>query len=68
MDTRTDRTEKFGLRVARALHDMIERSALPGTGVTSDQFWSGLSTLIHDKGPKNKALLSRRAECVGDRK
>ncbi|GAA4413550.1 malate synthase G [Quisquiliibacterium transsilvanicum] len=58
----TDRIEKFGLQVARSLHDMIENEALPGTGVSSDQFWQGLSALVHEKGPKNRALLARREE------
>jgi malate synthase len=56
----TRRIEKYGLRVAASLHDMIEREALPGTGVASDRFWQGLSALVHDKGPKNRALLARR--------
>ena len=38
----TDRIDKFGLQVARPLHDMIEREALPLTGVASDTFWQGL--------------------------
>jgi len=58
----TERIEKFGLQVARDLHDMIETEALPGTGVGSDQFWKGLSELVHEKGPKNRALLARRDE------
>ena len=58
----TQRIEKFGLQVARSLHDMIEKEALPGTGVTSDRFWKGLSDLVHSKGPKNRALLARREE------
>ncbi len=58
----TERIEKFGLQVARGLYDMIEAEALPGTGVSPDRFWKGLSELIHDKGPKNRALLARRDE------
>jgi malate synthase len=58
----SERIEKFGLKVARSLYDMIENEALPGTGVGSDQFWQGLSTLVHEKGPKNRALLARRDE------
>ena len=46
--------------MARPLHDLIEQQALPGTGVTSEQFWRGLSALIHEEGPRNKALLARR--------
>ncbi|MFA7665773.1 MAG: malate synthase G [Burkholderiaceae bacterium] len=56
----TDRIDKFGLQVARPLYDMIENEALPGTGVASDQFWKGLSALVHDLGPRNCALLARR--------
>jgi len=58
----TDRIEKFGLQVARPLHDMIENEALPNTGVASEQFWKGLSDLVHGKGPKNRALLAKRDE------
>jgi malate synthase len=58
----TQRIEKFGLQVARSLHDMIEKEALPGTGVDSDRFWKGLSDLVHEQGPKNRALLARRDE------
>ncbi|MEN9315069.1 MAG: Malate synthase [Pseudomonadota bacterium] len=56
----SDRIEKFGLKVAPSLLRMIEDEALPGTGVSSDQFWKGLSDLIHEKGPKNRALLAKR--------
>ena len=58
----TERIEKFGLQVARSLHDMIETEALPGTGVGSEQFWKGLSEVVHQLGPKNRALLARRDE------
>ena len=47
------RIDKFGLKVARPLHDMIENEALPLTGVASDTFWKGLADLVHDFGPKN---------------
>ena len=52
----TDRIEKFGLQVARPLHDMIEREALPAAGVASDTFWQGLSGLVHDLGPNGAAF------------
>ncbi len=54
------RIDKFGLKVARPLHDMIENEALPLTGVASDTFWKGLADLVHDFGPKNRALLAKR--------
>jgi malate synthase len=58
----TERIEKFGLAVDRALHDMLENEALPGSGVEPDTFWKGLSDLVHELGPKNRALLARRDE------
>ena len=36
--------------------------ALPGTGVTADQFWSGLAAILKDLAPKNAALLKKRDE------
>ena len=58
----TTRIQKHGLQVAASLHQMIETEALPGTGVTPDQFWKGLSELVHTLGPKNRALLAKRDE------
>ena len=57
-----ERIEKHGLQVAAELVEFIESKALPGTDVTADAFWSGLSKLAHDLGPKNRALLDRREE------
>jgi malate synthase len=56
----THRIEKSGLRVAPALHDFIEREALPATGVASGTFWKGLADLVHDFGPRNRELLAKR--------
>jgi len=58
----SDRVERQGLQVAAQLSDFIEVNALPGTGVTADVFWTGLSELVHDLGPKNRALLARRED------
>jgi malate synthase len=58
----SQRIEIAGLKVAPELADFIENEALPGTGVAPDAFWSGLSALIHDLAPKNRALLGKREE------
>jgi malate synthase len=51
-----------GLQVASILHDFINKEALPGTRITSEQFWAGLESLIKDLSPENKALLQQRDE------
>ena len=61
----TIRVDRNGLQVAAEYADFVEKSALPGTGVTADTFWLGLSQLIHDFGPENRALLTKRAEIQG---
>ncbi|HEX5795116.1 MAG TPA: malate synthase G [Geminicoccaceae bacterium] len=58
----TQRIDAGGLRVAQALYDFIEHEALPGTGIDPERFWSGLSAIIHELAPRNRALLARRDE------
>ena len=52
--------QKGKLEVAQELYDFIEQKALPGTGVISASFWSGLESIVVDLTPKNKALLAKR--------
>tara|TARA_R110002049_G_scaffold23545_2_gene83228 strand:+ start:39849 stop:42002 length:2154 start_codon:yes stop_codon:yes gene_type:complete len=61
----TGRIDKSGLQVDPRLVTFIEQSALPGTGIASDVFWSGFSGLVHDLGPKNRDLLAKRAALQG---
>ncbi|WP_069300819.1 malate synthase G [Neptunicoccus sediminis] len=56
------RKDRHGLQVDAELADFIESRALPDTGVSADRFWSGLSALVHNLGPKNRALLEKRKE------
>ena len=57
----TNYVERAELQVADTLANFVETQALPGTGVASADFWTGLSALVHDLGPKNRALLDARA-------
>ncbi|MCA3440605.1 MAG: malate synthase G [Rhodobacter sp.] len=57
-----DRKTLHGLQVDAALASFVEDRALPGTGIAPDAFWAGLSALIHDLGPENRALLARRED------
>ena len=50
------------LLVAPELASFVDEEALPGTGVDAGAFWAGFSTLVHEYGPRNAALLQRRAE------
>ncbi len=54
------RTERYGLQVDTCLATFVEAEALPGTGVSKDQFWQGFAALIRDLAPKNRALLAKR--------
>ena len=58
----SERIEKQGLRVDPALVAFIEERALPGTGVSADAYWSGLSALAHELGPENRRLLAVRED------
>ena len=57
-----ERIEKHGLQVDRKLADFIEGHAIVGTGVDADAFWAGLSGIVHDLGPRNRALLEMRED------
>lgn len=56
----TKRVEVAGLKVAEPLHELITTQAIPGTGVSPDQFWQGLAEIVAELGPRNKALLAER--------
>ncbi|MFZ5964617.1 malate synthase G [Thalassococcus sp. BH17M4-6] len=58
----TDRVTHSDLQIDKLLFDFIETEALPGTGVSSETFWKGLSDLLHDFGPRNADLLQTRAD------
>ena len=58
----TARIEINGLRVAKVLHDFVMREALPGTGVKAEACGGGLSGLVRDLAPRNRALLAKRDE------
>jgi malate synthase len=56
----TNRTPRAELQVDTTLADFIETQALNGTGVSPDTFWDTLSELVHEMGPRNRALLETR--------
>ena len=58
----TDRVEIAGLQIARELHDFVMDEVIPGTGIDAKEFWAGFSNIVHDLGPRNRALLKRRGD------
>lgn len=48
------------LQVDTALKSLIDNDICPGTGVTSEAFWSSLESILTDLSPKNRALLAHR--------
>ncbi|KAA8614041.1 malate synthase G [Salipiger aestuarii] len=61
----TTRLSRSDLRVDPVLVDFIETKALAGSGVTPDRFWSALSSLAHEFGPRNRALMEKRDDIQG---
>jgi malate synthase len=59
MNRISDRVSLHGLSVARELHDFVGE-AMVGTGVEADGFWEGFAAIVHDLGPKNRALVEKR--------
>ena len=53
---------RYDLSVEEGLVDFIENKALPDTGVSQDNFWLGLSSLIKEMTPENRKLLRTREE------
>ena len=58
----TDYTEKYGLKISDVLCNFVQERALVGTGLSSDIFWKGLSDMVKDLAPVNRALIEKRRE------
>ncbi|MDO8717387.1 MAG: malate synthase G, partial [Polaromonas sp.] len=56
----TERTTSHRLQVATELFSFINEQVLPGTGVESGKFWTGVDAIVADLAPKNIALLAER--------
>lgn len=56
----TQRIQEGGLQIATVLHDLVANEIIPGTGLSSDQFWASFEKLVTELGPRNKALLAKR--------
>ncbi|HEY0519256.1 MAG TPA: malate synthase G [Ilumatobacteraceae bacterium] len=59
--TASSYVDRAGLQVGVELADVLEREALPASGVDAERFWNGLAELFEDFGPRNTELLEVRA-------
>ncbi len=59
------KVDRNGLAVDAQLAEFIEKDALVGLNVSAETFWTGFSELVHQQGPKNRALLEKRSEMQG---
>jgi len=60
IDSHDQTIDSHDLTIDRGLYDFIVDEALPGTGVEADALFRGLSAIVHDLGPKNRALIEKR--------
>ncbi len=56
----TDRIRQANLQISPVIHRLLEQEIAPGTGVSAEDFWRGLSAIVEEFGPRNRALLATR--------
>ncbi|UVJ42047.1 malate synthase G [Pseudomonas sp. LS1212] len=56
----TERVHCQSLQVSSQFKHFVDDEVLPGTGISSEDFWSGFDDLVTDMSPKNRALLAER--------
>lgn len=56
----TERITVGGIRVDEVLYDFVNTSALPGTGIDQEDFWTGVAGIFTDLAPRNRELLDTR--------
>lgn len=57
-----NRFEVTDLQVDRQLFDFINDEALPGTGLSTNEFWQAFAKIVHELGPENRMLVTKRDE------
>ena len=59
-NTMSERITCAGLQVDAALHQLLVAEIAPGTGVSADDFWQSMASVLAEMMPRNKALLATR--------
>lgn len=55
-----NRINAHGLEIDKGLYELVGNEIAPGTGVEPAHFWTALSEIVTDLGPKNWKLLAKR--------
>ncbi len=55
-------TDKNGLKISSRLFNFINKEAIPGTGIKSDEFWNNFAEIAHELAPINKNLIKKRED------
>lgn len=56
----TDRIQRGGLRIAPVLCQLLEDDIAPDTGISPEQFWQALESIVDSLSPRNRELLKTR--------
>ena len=56
----SERVQQSGLAVAKSIHELVNQSILPGTGLAAEAFWPKFAAIIERFAPINRNLLGVR--------
>ena len=56
----SDRVLAETLSVDRGLFDFVANEVLPGSGISSERFWSGYAAVVRDFAPRHREMCERR--------
>ncbi|MBQ0794443.1 malate synthase G [Zhongshania sp.] len=62
MSSAISRVQHSGLQIADVLYRLVNDEVAPGTGISSDTFWSAFADILKDLAPKNRELLQKREQ------
>ena len=52
--------DKNGLKINSVLYEFINKEAIPGTNINSENFWKNFEKVVHELAPINKSLIKKR--------
>ncbi len=52
--------EKNSLKISQTLFDFVNKEAIPGTELNSEDFWDKFSKIVHEFAPINNNLIKKR--------